>query len=75
MQTRILQLICLLLLTACAVAASSSGCPTLYPYSSVQQTQAAAELEALPPNSVLALMIGHYGVVRNEIRVCQNPKK
>ncbi|HBS50116.1 MAG TPA: hypothetical protein DEA05_08525 [Rhodobacteraceae bacterium] len=56
------------------VTAVSDACPTLYKYTQEMQNQAADELEALPEGSALAVMIGHYGVVRNEIRACRGSK-
>lgn len=70
MRWPILGLIGLALLSGCATAVSDV-CPTLYSYSPEMQGQAADELEALPAGSALAVMIGHYGVVRNEIRACR----
>lgn len=56
------------LLTGCAKVDSSAVTPTLYIYSPELQAQAAAELEALPVDSVLPRLIGDYAVVRAEIR-------
>ena len=37
-------------------------------YSQEQLDQAAAEIEALPPDSVLAVMVADYGVLRAQVR-------
>ena len=63
-------LIGLVFLSACATAPSET-CPTLFAYPPELQAQAADELAALPAGSALAQMIGHYGVNRNEIRICR----
>lgn len=52
--------------------ATSEVCPSLYIYSPEYQDQAADELEALPEGSHVVQMIGHYGVVRAQIRACHN---
>jgi hypothetical protein len=62
-------LIAMLLLSACAKVVSDT-CPRLIAYTDAEQEQAADELLMLPKGSVIARMIGDYGVVRNEIRVC-----
>jgi hypothetical protein len=61
----------LALLTGCETVVSDV-CPTLYGYPQDLLDQAADELDNLPEGSALAVMIGHYGVVRNEIRACRN---
>lgn len=60
----------MVLLSGC-VAAVSDACPTIFDYSQEVQDQVADELQALPEGSALSVMIGHYGVVRNEIRACR----
>jgi len=60
----------MVLLSGC-VAAVSNVCPTIFDYSQEVQDQVANELQALPEGSALSVMIGHYGVVRNEIRACR----
>lgn len=47
------------------------ACPTLYEYPPAFQEEAAGELEALPEGSALAVMMGHYGANRAEIRACR----
>ena len=56
-------------LSACATVVSDT-CPTLFDYSDEVQARAADELDALPSGSALAVLVGDYGVVRNEIRAC-----
>jgi len=58
------------LLSACATVVSDT-CPTLFDYSEAEQARAADELDALPEGSVIARLVGDYGVVRNEIRACR----
>jgi len=70
MRWQILGLIGMVLLSGCATAVSDA-CPTLYSYPQEVQDQAADELVALPEGSALSVMIGHYGVVRNEIKACR----
>lgn len=57
-------------LTACAPVASDPVCPRIVEYSPEAQTRAAAEIEALPPDSVLPGLIGDYASARAEIREC-----
>lgn len=64
-------LIATALLSACAATDFDPACPRLITYSEGQQAQAADELLGLSDGSVVADMIGDYGVVRNEIRVCR----
>jgi len=70
MRWQILGLIGMALLSGC-VRAVSDACPTLYSYTQEVQDQAADELQSLPEGSALSVMIGQYGVVRNEIRACR----
>lgn len=67
----IFALIGLLSLIACDVP-TSEVCPTHYNYSPEYQDQAADELATLPEGSRVVEMIGHYGVVRAQIRACHN---
>jgi len=60
----------LILLIGCEKMASDA-CPTLYGYNDEIQQEAADQLEALPDGSALVVMMGHYGVNRNQIRVCR----
>lgn len=65
-----LVLIATAFLNACATVVSDT-CPTLFDYSEAEQAHAADELDALPEGSVIARLVGDYGVVRNEIRACR----
>jgi hypothetical protein len=57
------------LLAGCATAGSDGPlCPALVPYPAHVQIQAADELAALPPDSVLARLIDDYGELRARIR-------
>lgn len=59
-------------LNGCATAGSEPGaCPVPVVYSRDQQARAAAELEALPDGSVLALMVEDYGRERARLRACE----
>ena len=62
------------LAAACASLASPPGaalCPEPKTYTAEEETRAAHELPALPPNSVLAEMIIDYGRERAELRACR----
>lgn len=62
----------MLSLNGCATAGSDPGaCPVPVFYSRDQQARAAAELEALPDGSVLALMLEDYGRERARLRACE----
>lgn len=62
----------MLSLTACAqVSSDASVCPKIVAYSKPDQVRASDELRALPPGSVLALMIEDYGRERAQLRACQ----
>jgi len=65
-----LVLIATAFLNACATVVSDT-CPTLFDYSEAEQARVADELDALPEGSVIARLVGDYGVVRNEIRACR----
>lgn len=73
MRALVFPLIAILPLSACATASSESpalsGFVKQYPPSVL--SQAADELEALPPDSALALMIADYGVLRAQLRAAQ----
>lgn len=69
---RLLLAAALLSLGGCATAVSDPGaCPVPVVYSRDQQARAAAELEALPDGSVLALMVEDYGRERARLRACE----
>lgn len=63
-------------LMACASLhpAATALCLPLKTYTSAEQTEAAAELQALPAGSALAQMIGDYGELRAADRACQSIK-
>ncbi|SMX27279.1 hypothetical protein TRP8649_01382 [Pelagimonas phthalicica] len=67
MQARLLLPIAALLLSGCAQGVSNA-LPPVKEYSPEVQARAADELEALPPNSVLAMMIADYAVLRAQVR-------
>lgn len=59
------------LASSCATAPSDVTCPSLPVYSPEVQTQAANELDALPPGSVIgATMMPDYGTMRAGVRAC-----
>ena len=60
-------LLCLLVLAGCGHN-TALVCPSIVPYSPSIQQGAAAELKALPSNSVIARMMGDYGELRARIR-------
>jgi len=39
-------------------------------YTPEEQNQAADELESISPSSLIARMIGDYGVLREQVRAC-----
>lgn len=58
-------------LSGCASTANFEPvCPRLVRYPAETQDRAAAEIEALPPDSVLPELIADYALVRAEIREC-----
>lgn len=59
------------LLSGCAnTTPFEPACPRLVAYPAETQDQAAAEIEALPPGSVLPQFIADYSVMRAEVREC-----
>lgn len=58
---------------ACATVGSSAivSCPPLAEYTPEQQVIAADELQAMPRDSMIARMIGDYGVLRQQVRACK----
>ena len=66
-------LLFLLLLSACSdpAAVAQNACPPIKPYSTAEQQQAAAELLALPPGSMVGQMIVDYGAERGRLRACR----
>lgn len=64
--------IAMILLTGCAAEISDhAACPPVVPYSAKAQARAAAELEALPPGSVIAGMLVDYHVLRRQAGACR----
>jgi hypothetical protein len=59
------------LVSGCAAGASKPVCPSLFTYTPEEQARAADELDALPPDSMVATLVEDYGVVRAEIRACR----
>lgn len=65
-------MIAMLSLTACATESSDNApCPPVVEYSTVDQTRAAAEVEAMPENAVLVRMLSDYAVLRQQARACR----
>ncbi len=65
----------MLLLTGCAAVDSDPPavvCPPVVAYDQATMDRAAAELEALPPDSALAGMMADYVVMRDQTRACRN---
>jgi len=60
-----------LMLSACASHTPIPVCPEPVPYTAEQQNQAADELEALPPGSILPRFMQDYGILRAQVRACQ----
>lgn len=56
-------------LIGCATVVSDT-CPSLVDYTPEEQNQAADELESISPSSLIARMIGDYGVLREQVRAC-----
>lgn len=64
--------IAMILLTGCAAVSSDhAACPPIVPYSVEGQAGAAAELEALPPGSVIEGMLVDYHVLRRQAAACR----
>ena len=63
----------MLWLTGCAMAGSEGQalCPPVVGYSAIDQTRAAAEIEALPENAVVVGMLSDYAVLRAQARTCR----
>ena len=71
----LLALALLTTLTAGCETALSSACPREVDYSPEQQKQAALELQAMPPNSIVrGTMIPDYGRLRDQARACRQPR-
>ena len=64
-------MIAMTLLSACATAGSDHGaCPPVVHYPAAVQERAAAEIEALPWDSIVAGMMADYHVLRQQARAC-----
>ena len=64
-------------LAACSIAAMApnvSVCPEPKHYSAHEEKRAAAELIALPTDSIIAAMIVDYGRERAELRACRGER-
>ena len=58
------------LVSACATG--SSSCIAVVPYDRATQLAALAELDGLPPNSILARFVEDYGDLRARLRaICE----
>lgn len=61
-----------ILLTGCARAVSDhAACPPVVEYPTEFQRRAAAEVEALPPNTVIERLLADYHVMREQGRACK----
>ena len=66
-------LIATLWLTACAMGGSDRTgqvCPPVVEYSRATLDRAAIEIDTLPENGVLTVMLSDYAVVREQARYC-----
>ena len=58
--------------SGCATASSSGACPREVEYSPVQQSQAAAELQALPRDGLVrGTFMPDYARLRDQARACR----
>lgn len=68
---RIGPVIAMTLLSACVRDGSDHGaCPPVIKYPAAVQERAAAEIEALPRESVVVGMLADYHVLRQQARAC-----
>lgn len=59
-------------LGACGTAGSDhSACPPVVDYPEAVQERAAAEIEGLPPESVIVRLMADYHVLRQQARACK----
>lgn len=59
------------LLSACGTVGSDHGaCPPVVQYPAAVQERAAAEIEALPPESIIVGMMADYHMLRQQTRAC-----
>ena len=65
-------LIAMLWLSACATVNSDavSSCPPVVEYTTVDQAQAAAEVETMPESALVVQMLSDYAVLRDQVRTC-----
>lgn len=70
-RARVGALILCLAIAGCASTRAVNTCPPPKEYSQAAQNQAADELDALPPGSVLGQMIVDYGEERAALRACR----
>lgn len=64
-------MIAMTLLSACGTAGSDhAACPPVVEYPAELQERAAAEIEVLPRESVVAGMMADYHVMRQQARAC-----
>ena len=70
---RVVLLIAMLWLSACAMGGFDSGapCPPVVDYTAAEQDRAAEEVEALPEDAVIVRILSDYAVLRNQARACQ----
>ena len=66
-------LIAMLWLSGCATAGFEglAPCPPVVEYNAIDQTRAAAEVEALPESAVVVGMLSDYAVLRDQARACR----
>lgn len=67
--------IALILLSACATEGSDSVggvavCPPVVEYDQELRERAAGELELLPENSAIEVILGDYNVIRTQANMC-----
>lgn len=64
-------MIAMILLTGCGTAGSDhDACPPVVEYPAAVQERAAAEIEAMPWDSIVAGMMADYHVLRQQARAC-----
>lgn len=68
---RLALVIALSSLTGCATRGSEGVCPPVAAYPAALRARAAAEAEALPPDSAVAIMLADYAVLRAQARACR----
>ena len=50
---------------------TSTPCPPVVEYASVERARAADEVEALPEGAVIVRMLSDYAVLRDQARACR----